>query len=295
MSFRILTLNCALLDAVFGAWEIQKNVKSRAEFLGEAIALYEPSEQPDIIVLQETWDVSRTRYHLYKHIKNIYPYYHIDTQLPRLLAGVNSGLSIFSKNPIIDVKMYRYKFWVGDTVVTKKGILAARVEVCNRKMCIFTTHMQAGASSNKFINFLGEFPKRKFDGIDARKLNTDEVRLMELREMNDFIRSFAKPEDAILVAGDFNTDALDYTSFITDPVTHLDLSANEIIGRIFPGADTFDSSINGLATSVYDGKRIDYILNLTRDKLSGSSYIISHFTKEMTDHRGVIGNFTFLS
>lgn len=283
MEIKILSLNVAFVRAFFGLISFKENIDQRMNIIVDTILKYPIDQQPDIILLQEIF-VHADK--IARKLKNIYPHSYLDTSGGAFIVGVNSGLAIYSKYPIIDKVKHTYENAIGDSMLAKKGIMGVRIKIDqDTKLCIFNTHLQAGQNDNIFIKLM----ERIFHSYD-RTLSTNQIRFLQLYDASNIIKKFAKG-DNVFFAGDFNINAADDTIFPhpLHQVNKMNIIVNQMINLIFPESDTFDPDRSPEKYSVYDGKRIDYILQL--NELLGYSYIINTFTPQMTDHRGIMGKF----
>ncbi len=282
---KILSLNVFFVACCFGLYNISPNISDRSKLISSAILNLD--DKPDIIVLQETFDYRIVRNNIYNKIKDIYPYFYIDDRCGRFWLGVNSGLSIFSRYPIKDKIIYDYKFKSGDSLLSRKGIMGIKVDVQGQIISIFNTHMQAGNKDTFIFRLLSSITKHNVDEIDMRKLNTKQIRHMQLLEAKSIIDKFG--EGMIIYAGDFNINAYDNKTYKNPLNPDMEISAFNSISTVFPNSETYDPLVNGVTSSIYnDEKRIDYILELT-DSNNIKSHITTKFTLEMTDHKGIIG------
>jgi hypothetical protein len=265
----ILSLNVRLLTAAFGLIKISKNNGHRAQLIRNEILKF---NNVDVIMLQEAFNTTIVEREIFNHIKHIYPYKYIDQRTPAFIFGVNSGLVIFSKYPIIDKTIYTYKMWTGDELFAKKSIMGVKIEIPLQNTLhtayVFNTHLQAGASDNIFINSLSRFFDRSYKGINVvtDKLSTNQIRLMELYESQEVINNFVNKHENnqnkqnIYYGGDFNINYYDNTTFY-NPLEKNDIKVNEMIETIFPRSLTFDENKTESFSTVYSSKKIiDYIV-----------------------------------
>lgn len=282
---RVLSLNTALLSAFFGNIDIQPNVEERAPVIARTILCMD--DEPDVICLQEVFDYDAIM-HIKSQLNTIYPYDYIDERIPAWFVGVDSGLAIFSKYPITQRFIYTYKYCTGDCILSKKGVMGVKVDVNGKEICVFNTHMQAGPNKSYLFKFLYLFCKNQINGINVRRLSTNQVRMMQLREAKTHIELFAGDTPSIFV-GDFNIDSYDQTYF-KDPLDNEEITVANMINKVFPHTETYRRDMSASIYSIYDdNKRIDHMLAV--QGIEGMSYIVDTFTEKMTDHRGVYGAF----
>lgn len=298
----ILTLNTALLTVFFGQIDVNmKNNNSRAALMGKTIRYMSP--KPDIIVFQEAFDSKALRNKLYNEIKDIYSHAFFDTRQNAYFGGgVDSGLAILSKYPIIRKFQKDFSCWAGIEALARKGIMGAEISVNGCPFYMFTAHFQAGVSKDWYIklasnakNWLAKLKlvdPRSCEGKDPDKLSSDDIVNMELHQAKKEIYSFVKDKNApIVFAGDFNISRL------RDTVNYEELL------KTFPGAlDTYINGSKKIKSSSWKGDkvaetetdRLDYVWLLNPSTISSAkSDIIDTFTSTMTDHLGVLGTIEF--
>lgn len=292
---KVLTLNTSALSFFFGLIDAKDDIEVRAKQIADKIN--EHKQEFDIVCLQEMFD-KNAREIMKKNLKTNFPYFFEDTRYGRFIVGVNSGLMIFSKYEITRTIISDFNDKTGDSFFAKKGVMGVEIslppsdlnndsniksdlniesknEKLPSKMCIFTTHMQAGGNTKWYLKPLNLLTS----------LNPNQIRLSQLKEAQIIMNGFSQGLSFIYV-GDFNINAFDATSVI-DPNNKVKTKANEMIELIFPDSSTFDDE-NGIIYSTYDKKRIDYMLKFGVDM---KSEIIEIFDEKDTDHRGVVGTF----
>jgi exonuclease III len=270
---KILSLNTALLSILGGLIDIHKNPAGRAKLIVDKIL--KMADMPDVICFQEAFD-QESKIILKNGLKLYYKHIFSDTRNGKFLVGVNSGLMIFSKYPIIDKTIKTYSLASGDSFLSKKSIMGVRLNVEGENICVFNSHYQAGSSDSKWYF--------KLVNLFATDFNTNQIRLTQLREAHTEITKFSNGNPSVFV-GDFNINAFDDTEFI-DPKTQNKIVVNKMIESVFPNSETFNPEINNIIFSIYENKRIDYALAL--NEIKGESYITPYFTEEESDHKAVI-------
>jgi endonuclease/exonuclease/phosphatase family metal-dependent hydrolase len=268
---RILSLNTSLLSFCFSEYDYKPNLKKRAQTIASKILAMNTS--CDVLCFQEAFDAPSKEI-LTNTLKPLYPYIYSDVRSGAFLVGVNSGLMIFSKYKIIDRFIKTYKYATGDSFLSKKSIMGVCLQVENETVCVFNTHMQAGGNTKWYLRLLEPF---------TPNLSTNQIRMTQLDEAKKAIFTFIRGKKSVFM-GDFNINAYSNTQFI-NPITNQPIEVSKMIQSVFPNSDTFDPEINHIIYSIYENKKIDYALTLGE---KGYSYIISYFTQEDTDHRGVI-------
>lgn len=293
---KVLTLNIGLMSVFFNTISIGlKKNSTRAFMLGGTLKDMEPKEQPDIIAFQEAFD-SRRLHYLYNMIEDMYPYSLFDDRRGAFFGGVNSGLVIFSKYPIVKKMIKDFDCWAGVEALARKGIMGAEFSIDGCPLFLFNTHLQAGIDKEWYIRMFG-LRSRSCEGEDPSTLTSSQIVQKELRQASQEIKKFTEMQDystfeaPILFVGDFNISRLrdrgDYKAFLT----------------IFPEAlDTFYKGLQEIkSTSWEDGEvaetetdRVDYVwlLNPSSNN-AASSNIIKTFNESMTDHLAILAEVTF--
>lgn len=266
----LMTINSANLPYILSRFP---NGKQRAEKLAQTIRDLKP--QPDIVAFQELF-TSESRAAIQRVLKGSYNCV-FDNRLGRLLVGVNSGLAICSRFSISNESRYSFKNYRGDENFAKKGVLGVTVHIPDRDpVYVFTTHMHAGGSANRFrcIDVLR--------GADT-SMSSDEVRFAEMHEARRFIVSYVieKPKGPIIFMGDFNIDAYDS-----------DESYPESLALFRGMVDLYDSARSESDSTTHTKKeRIDHIWlwKKTETFLEAYSYISNAIGPDVSDHKTVLG------
>lgn len=274
---KILTLNTSMLSFLFGLIDAKKDIIPRTNLIANKILNIK--DEYDIICFQEMFDAGAKSV-MKNKLKADFPHICEDERRGAFFSfGVNSGLMIFSKHKITNSVIKTFDKKSGDSFFSKKSIMGIEIisEEKKEKMCIFTTHMQAGGNNKWYLKWLDLFTSG----------TTNQIRLSQLKEAKKVIMEFNKNDLPAIYAGDFNINAFDPT-IVIDPDNRVKIAANEMINYIFPDSESFDISVNGEKYSTYENKRIDYVLKFN---MNGESFIIDYFTQEDTDHRGVVFDF----
>lgn len=138
----ILTFNVGLLIINILGIKLEPvpYIEERLKYI--AIALNRLS--PDIISLQEIYREKDKQY-LISSLKDNYPYYSYYTHSP--IIGLNNSFMLFSKEPIIETKFYRFNdnYSIDEKYFDNKGILVSSIKSKEFGMLdIYNTHTTAG-------------------------------------------------------------------------------------------------------------------------------------------------------
>lgn len=115
----------------------------------------------DCLCIQELFDQTAIRT-IQKKCQKIFPYMVLDVA-PRTF-GMNSGLAILSKYPLLSPKFRQYKNTLAEDALANKGLLSVRVQIsADKQIALFNTHMQCGSSKPCY----GEHRKKVFDAIPS--------------------------------------------------------------------------------------------------------------------------------
>ena len=136
----IMTYNTGLMPNYIRNINDLRSSNTRAKEISENI-LHNQDIQPDIICFQEVFD-RKASGHLLEKLKDNYS--NIVYNVAPSEIGLNSGLAIASKFPILDVSFRKFKNLAGEDALSNKGILRAIVDLGNGKSAtIYNTHLQA--------------------------------------------------------------------------------------------------------------------------------------------------------
>jgi endonuclease/exonuclease/phosphatase family metal-dependent hydrolase len=280
MNLRILNLNLGLLPWPLG---IRHNCQ-RSKTMLNKILMMEPDELPDVICFQELTSRIARRI-VTKGLCDLYPYHYVDTRLGRHLIGVNSGLAIFSRHPIVDKTLRTYSVYRGVENFARKGVMGVRLEIdkydedhvlYTTHLCVFTTHIQAGIGKEPCICKL----------FDRNQYTTAELKTKQVQESTEFVNCFVRPavDEAVVFCGDFNIPAAE------ELYPMLRDTLMDECGLV----DSYDADRSEIEGSVIGKphKRIDYQF-VSPQWLQGHSGIVTYFGPygEVTDHYGVTGTY----
>lgn len=265
-TLRLLTLNTGQTPLPDGKdWKTE-----RVKVLIDAIL---ENDEFDVLCFQEIfWRPSRLIF--IERLKDRYPYYFIDGSLGRYFFGLNSGLAIFSKYPIVDKVIHTYKDYRGVEDLAMKGVIGVKINLNPGRepqyIHVFTTHIQSGIGEEPYAFTIFD----KFTGSKGSKMDSHELKKSQINELVKIIQKFSNMS-RVVIAGDLNVDSMRSEYKFLKTV----LNSYEI-------KDLFNKKFSFLNTStIKDDKRIDYVWS----NLKGYSIITSKYgNKQTTDHRDVI-------
>ncbi|KAL6258621.1 hypothetical protein P5V15_010574 [Pogonomyrmex californicus] len=233
ISINILTLNC------WGIPYVSKDRSTRMSAIADKCA----SREYDIICLQEVWSVDD--FNMIKaRAQEVLPYSHY------FYSGVfGSGICILSRYPIHDVMFHKWPLngyvhkihhgdWFGG-----KGVGLCKIKIRNMNINVYITHLHAEYN-------------RDNDEYMAH-------RVLQAFDTAQFVRMTSGGADAVILAGDLNTESQDLAYKIIRGVADLaDTCPNSSshIGTNECANNSYTSS--KLARTKPDGKRIDHIMYL---------------------------------
>ena len=163
---------------------------TKNDWKNERLALFINTELDkfDILLLQEVWTPfsEGRKDQLIAAAKEMGFLYYVRSGCKGKL--IDAMLLILSRHPIMSAEEFTYTNFVGDETHASKGALGATIHLYGQQRCrtdVFTTHLQAGESSN----------------------GGNEVRRSQTRELGAFVKSRTEGSSNPLMAiigGDFN-------------------------------------------------------------------------------------------
>ncbi|GAB1864971.1 sphingomyelin phosphodiesterase [Camponotus japonicus] len=233
VSASILTLNC------WGIPYVSKNRITRMSAIAEKCA----SREYDIICLQEVWSVEDFKV-IKAKVQEILPHSHY------FYSGVvGSGICILSRYPIYDVMFHKWPLngyvhkihhgdWFGG-----KGVGLCKIKILNMNINVYTAHLHAEYN-------------RENDEYMAH-------RVLQAFDTAQFVRMTSGGADAIILAGDLNTEPQDLAYRIIRGVSGLIDACPSSASHIGTNECANNSyTCSKFARTRPDGKRIDHILYL---------------------------------
>lgn len=149
--FSMLSLNIMGLPAFICGINGMKPCDER---IGEIVAVIK-EKNPDVVFLEECFlDVYAKK--IMEALPSEYQYMVSQVEGGRFTAPYGSGLVIISKHPIEDVSVKQYKELYGADKFSQKGVLSTIVDYKGKKLCLGSTHLQAGAGGLRQGRFLRE-------------------------------------------------------------------------------------------------------------------------------------------
>jgi endonuclease/exonuclease/phosphatase family metal-dependent hydrolase len=252
----------------FNIWDLPYwFVKDRTQRIHK-IAAYLQRLDAEIICLQESFDVHHRRL-LYEHL-GLERYYasggFAETRkVPLASFDTTGGLVIFSKFPIIQYEFTPFNQFTPSLIerIGRKGVLEATIETPYGIMQVFNIHLHIGK------NFLAH-----------------NIRVKQLKSVLE--RMKAQPNLPIILAGDFNEDALmDQKKFMAllQPrgLTH---SIHFEQYEFMPSYRVKNPFVNTWVTRSKYSRRLDYILvSLTEEfNLRVVQYEPMYLIPSLSDH-----------
>lgn len=240
--------------------------------------------EPDILVFQELW-APKGRYLMTKGLQDIWPYFLLDDRCGRFIIGINSGLAIFSKYPIVDYIRSDYRDKMGDETFARKGCLGVKIEVEAKYFYLFNTHLQSGIGViAEYFNKIPKLGHWLSKIILGSTKSSTEVRRKQVAQAEEVIEEFTfgvKEGEKMLFCGDFNTSnkkVAEYDNIL------------EVLGAV----DTFDAELSPFRGTITSRKnkdrRIDFQFDLSRG-LKGYSIITETLPPPYSDHMTLHGKF----
>lgn len=269
LNLKLLTLNTAQLPWPIGI----PHRRWRAQQLVDVIQNME--EKPDIICFQEMYTYCQRSFVINK-LKDQYPYQFKDTRMGAFIFGVNSGLLVLSKFPILDKLLFQYTIKLGAENLARKGVMLLKLQLApDKTIFVGTTHQQGGDGWETWWPL--DFYKCTHNEFIVKSIYVQEA----MEQIINFVGTNWENE-VIIYMGDFNT------------VNTEDAKYYEFTKFWLQARDTFDASKSKFNSSVWwrvnQGVpgRIDYIWNIGK-QIPCYSVIIDDFSDQVTDHLAVFG------
>ena len=223
-----MTWNVEMLPGVFSSFIHHKPV-IRARIIPAHLL----KDAPDVIVLQEAFDIKAVRI-LKRKLKSTYPYICGPANRKAISFKINSGVMIFSKWPLHEIETIRFKECAGDDCYARKGALLTELDINGKKLQLLGTHVQAGG--------------------------TAEIKSSQYTQIGDLLRRHIITGEPQIICGDFNTfqsDTLLYPLMIKT----LQAENGPFSGELTCTSDHFVNDMcNDFAKPNVEREVIDYIL-----------------------------------
>jgi hypothetical protein len=173
-----------IMDYINGVSATKPRVVEWGHFLSDLM--------PDVICLQEAFDVDTVYDHIAKRLQDE-GYYVVMTAKRAETLGMTAGLLLASRYPIESVGFHEYTDGMGVDKRAAKGVLTARIALNEDvSICVATTHMQSGYPRGSLEDHV-QWKKEQFD------------------QATNFIAEFNESADVcdVFLIGDFNDGRFD--------------------------------------------------------------------------------------
>ena len=261
---KILSWNIYMLPGManFIGYAVFSGKKKRAQ------AIVEELKKPDydIIVFQEAFHKGARR-KLKKGLVDLYPYMYGPANRRKIAIKTNSGIWIFSKIPLKELKVIDFKQCQGIDCWARKGALLVEGLWNGNPFQLIGTHLESGPQ--QYI----------------RKSQYEEI-------YQYLLEPYQKTGVPQFICGDLNTNSADSVSYM-DMLNTLKAENGELLGeiKVTIGGIANDMSTGG-TTNQYE---IDYILvrdngtdiKSIKRKVSILQHPWSKKRKDLSDHYGV--------
>jgi len=261
---KILSWNIYMLPgfANFAGYGVFSGKKKRAQ------AIVEELKKPDydIIVFQEAFHKGARR-RLKKGLVDLYPYMVGPANRRKIAIKTNSGIWIFSKIPLKELKVIDFKQCQGIDCWARKGALLVEGSWQGKLFHIIGTHLESGPQ--QYI----------------RKSQYEEI-------YGYLLEPYQKTGVPQFICGDLNTNSADSVSYM-DMLNTLKAENGKLLGevKVTIGGIANDMSSGGTANQY----EIDYILvrdngtgiKSIKRKVSILQHPWSKKRKDLSDHYGV--------
>ncbi|XP_057313047.1 putative neutral sphingomyelinase isoform X2 [Hydractinia symbiolongicarpus] len=222
---KVLTLN------TWGLLYISKNIEERMNALANKLA----EGNYDIVALQEVFSI-RIYERICEQVKDALPYSHYFHS-----GFLGSGCATFSKYPIIDTYFHKYLhngyFWDfthGDWYAGK-GIGCTLIKHPKKTIYCLNTHLHASYGASDFT----------------------ECRSLQAYQITQLLRHTTRPDDAVIICGDFNHEPDELGIKVLLGLT--DLKDTYAIAKEKPDECITSSNLNPYNDHSDTPSRIDYI------------------------------------
>lgn len=221
----------------------------------------------DAVVLQEAFS-PRHRQAMIEALADEYPYWSEPLGQDQLLSQ-NGGVVILSRWPILHQNQTVFEACGGVDCMVKKGVVHTTIEKLGRPIHLFGLHLQADADNAA-------------------------VRSAQLGELKAFVDQQAiAPEEPVLIAGDFNVDALSDAS-------NQELSRLQEQLQLHLPQDDLVATYSDTTNSIIDAaveERLDYVFYSGRhappDHAMSEIRHIRVEGRDLSDHHAVVARFRF--
>lgn len=256
-----------------GRWHIAKNIDHRIRAMIAHIRQLNPS----VIALQEVWCDTIAAY-LHRHLG--FPYFYYEPYRHLWKGRIGNGLMMLSKYPILEQHTMRFSGHTrADEYFAAKGAQMIQIETPAGKMYMVNTHLGSG-----------------------KKTKHIERRMLQLSELQQFIRNFPLKQPAVL-AGDFNfnPESMEYFQMQTWIQRHFNDGSGDTFFMTNPGKNGHTFFLNHSyerRPTIHDrDERIDYVMTLCSKEnrsdieILSAKVVLDNTDEPLSDHCGVLANF----
>lgn len=148
----------------------------------------------DIIGLQEVFGLLNGRKEKITSEAKSRNYYCYESEPGSIFGGIDGGLLLISKYPIVERRQYIYKEGVYSDRMSKKGVLYTKIKINESFVNVFLTHTQATYISNPPLSNIGV--QKRLKQIDEMRAFIDSMKTLHI----------TSPEPIFLI-GDFNVNS----------------------------------------------------------------------------------------
>ncbi|MCI5052685.1 MAG: endonuclease/exonuclease/phosphatase family protein [Simkaniaceae bacterium] len=189
-SLNIRTFNTALLPEFAVAFNGLRPGRKRVKMIADEIL----NKNDDVVCLQECFHTGHSDY-LVKKLKKRFPY--IITQVGPRRNGINSGLFLASRVPIVAADYRKFQNLFGECRYSNKGYLAVTLDLGKgKKVNLMTTHLQAKMDRSE------RYPQASID-----------LRAEQVEELSKFAQSYQEKNHSLgfILTGDLNIHTPGYS------------------------------------------------------------------------------------
>ncbi len=251
----IMTYNTGLMPNYIRNINDLRSSNTRAKEISKNI-LNHQDVQPDIICFQEVFD-RKASGHLLENLKENYS--NIVYNVAPSEIGLNSGLAIASKYPVLDIKFRKFQNLAGEDALSNKGLLRVIVDLGNGKSAtIYNTHLQAKT------------------GEKYNKIRREELRQIQRWVSADSSTSISKSKyenQGVFFMGDLNLSIADEEGKIKQDQSYeqgISALGKKFHNSYYETHDIETANRNKNSTSVFTG--IDQPDSLLRKEPTGTWY-----------------------
>jgi len=203
INFKILSGNTELMLEFLEAIKGCRPSGERASEIGNKFLKMSEEELPDIVCLQEVFDLDAIETVSGKLLQKYL--YVVHSIAPREF-GSNSGLLVATKYPIEEIEFFKFDHLEAEDAMANKGILRMKVKIDeNRSAVVYNAHLQSSRGDPPNPNATDpEKDPGHYDNVTQRRQR------LKTSQLNDILERVKKddrgqpPETEIFVCGDLN-------------------------------------------------------------------------------------------